>query len=158
MKTLRYFAGIFLATLGIRGVFAPVFHAVQPASKTSIGWTEVLLGGLGILLLVGAFILLRPTVTAPSKPCPQCGGRGQKAAAAVPRPRARWRAFFGVRGFPAIWGSSFDREVRCTQCETQYVLVTKISRIADVALLVIILLLLWSLIGEALTIAVRRHV
>lgn len=156
LKTLRYFVGIFLATLGVRGVFAAVSHVIQPSSKTSVGWNEVLMMGLGILLLVGAFILLRPTVTAPSKPCPKCGGRGQKAAAAVPRPRGRWRAFFGVRGFPVIWGSSFDPEVRCTQCETQYVLGTKISRFVDIVFLVIIFLLLWSLIGEPLVMGQRK--
>ena len=146
MKALRHIAGILLATLGVMVGLGAVVELLNPASEIPQWLVGILSVVLGLLPLGGAFLLLRPTLTAPSKPCPQCGGREHKAAASLKRSHNPWLYHLGGWLLSALWGASRGTQVRCTQCDTLYVTDTRATRIAGVLLCIFLLLVLGGLI------------
>ncbi len=146
MKVLRHIAGILFATLGLIFVLSAGGQLVSPDSEIPLWLTGILFVVLGLLPLGGAFLLLRPTLTAPSKPCPQCGGNEHKAAASLKRSHNRWLFHLGGWLLSLLWGASRGTQVRCAQCDTLYVTDTRASRIGGVLLWIFLLLVLGGLI------------
>jgi hypothetical protein len=102
--------------------------------------TGILFFVLGALPLAGAFALLRATLTAPSRPCPQCGGTQRHAAGVLRHSHSLWLWHVGGWLFASLWGASREQQVRCIQCDTLYLTDTRATRIAGVLLWIFLLL------------------
>src|SRR5258708_5340314 len=72
MKALKHIAGILLATVGALFVLSSVDLFFARDREVSPWAILLMFGVLGLLPLGGAFALLRKTVTAPGRSCPQC--------------------------------------------------------------------------------------
>ena len=103
-----------------------------------------------LLLLGGAFFLLRATLIAPSRVCPQCGGTERQAAGVLRRSQNLWLLHLGGWLVASLWGASRQQQVRCCQCETLYFTDTRATRIAGVLLWVFLLLILLGVLAETL--------
>ena len=110
-----------------------------------------LISGLGqwpAQLITAAFFLLKTTVTAPAKQCPQCGGTDRKPAGILRKTHNPWVWHLAGGLFASLWGASREQQVRCAQCDTLYLTDTRGTRIAGVALWVFILLIVFGVIAE----------
>jgi len=103
---------------------------------------------LGLLPLGGAFALLRATITAPCKSCPQCGGTERHPAGVLRSSFNLWLLLFCGWFFLSLWGVSRERQFRCAQCENLYLSDTRGTRIAGVLLWVFLLLVLFGVIAQ----------
>jgi hypothetical protein len=148
MKALKHIAGIVLATVGVMFALGAAVHVFDPDPEIPLWMVGVMFVVLGLLPLSGAFVLLRATVTAPSKSCPQCGGRERQAAGVLRRSHNPWFLHFGGWLFASLWGASREQQVRCAQCETLYMTDTRGTRIAGVVLWVFLLLVVCGVIVQ----------
>jgi hypothetical protein len=146
MKALKHTVGIFLATIGVMFVLGGIIHVFDPDPEVPLWMVGVMIVVLGLLPLGGAFALLRATVTAPSRSCPQCGGTERHAAGVLRRSHNWWLFHFGGWLFASLWGGSREQQVRCAQCDTLYLTDTRGTRIAGVLLWVFLMLVALLLI------------
>lgn len=148
MRVLKHIAGILLAAIGVLFVLSTVANAFAPEPGMPLWIAGVMFVVLGLLPLGGAFSLLRATVGAPSRPCPQCGGTERQAAGILRRSHNRWLFHLGGWLFASLWGASREQQVRCTQCDTLYLTQTRATRIAGVLLWVLLVLMMFGVIIE----------
>ena len=148
MKRLKHIAGILLAVIGVMFILGAVVHVFDPDPEVPLWMVGVMFGILGLLPLGGAFSLLRATLTAPSKPCPQCGGAQRQPAGVLRKSHNRWLFHFGGWLLASLWGASREQQVRCTDCDTLYLTETRGTRIAGVLLWVVLLLWLFGIIVQ----------
>jgi len=146
MKALKHTVGIFLATIGVMFVLGGIIHVFAPDREVPLWMVGVMIVVLGLLPLGGAFALLRATVTAPSRSCPQCGGTERHAAGVLRRSHNWWLFHFCGWLFASLWGASREQQVRCAQCDTLYLTDTRGTRIAGVLLWVFLMLVALLLI------------
>src|ERR1051326_4365138 len=75
---------------------------------------------LGLVPLGGSFALLRATVVAPSRSCPQCGGRERQAAGVLRKSQNPWLFHFCDWLFASLWGASREQQAvatgKCKYC------------------------------------------
>ena len=147
MKILKHIAGILLATVGVMFSLGGIERLLHPGKDEPLWLIGVMIAVLGLLPLAGAFALLRATLTTPSRPCPQCGGKERRPAGILRSSRNPWISHLGGWLFGAVWGASRERQVRCAQCDTLYLTHTRGTRIAGVLVWIFILLILF---GEGL--------
>src|SRR6185436_14906914 len=140
MRVLKHIAGILLATVGVMFVLGAVVSVFNPDREVPLWMVGVMFLVLGLLPLAGAFALLRATVTAPGRPCPQCGDTERQPAGVLRTSHKPWLFHFGGWLFASLWGASREQQVRCAQCETLYMTDTRGTRIAGVLLWVFLLL------------------
>ena len=143
MKALKHVGGILLGAVGVLFILGTLAAMFDRGSGTPLGMNLLLFAGLGLAPLAGAFLLLRPSVTAVREArCPQCGGNQHEMAGLLRSLQgSRLMSFFG--GFLAsLWGASRERQVRCIQCDTLYFTETKGSRVAGTLLWIFLLMLL----------------
>jgi hypothetical protein len=150
VKALRRITGVLLAAVGVAFILGAVALLVDRDQDVPPWMIGVMLIILGLLPLGGAFFLLRPTLIAPSRVCPQCGGKQQQAAGVLRRSHSLWLLYLGGWLFASLWGASRQQQVRCCQCETLYLTETRVTRIAGVLLWVFLLLILLGVLAEAL--------
>ena len=148
MRALKHIAGILLAAVGVLFALGAVVHVFNPDPEVPLWMVGVMFVVLGLLPLGGAFALLRPTVTAPSRACPQCGGKERQAAGVLRSSHNPWFFHFGGWFFASLWGASREQQVRCIQCDKLYMTDTRGTRIAGVLLWVFLLLLLVGVIVQ----------
>ena len=148
MKALKHIAGILLATVGVMFALGAVLHVFDPDPEIPLWMIGVMFVVLGLLPLGGAFALLRTTLTAPSRSCPQCGGRERQPAGVLRTSHNPWLFHFGGWLFAGLWGASREQQVRCAQCETLYLTDTRGTRIAGVLLWVFLLLVVGGVIVQ----------
>jgi len=150
MKALKHIGGILLATLDVTVVVGTIALLFEPDPEIPQWGVGVMFFLLGVLPLGGAFALLRPTLTAPGKSCPQYGGNDRQAAGVL-RSSHNWWIFYSCGWvFSSLWGASRQRQVRCTQCDALYLTDTRGTRIAGVLLWVFLLLVIFAVIGQQL--------
>ncbi len=148
MKAVNHLAGLLLATIGVIFVLGSMAHFFDPDPEMPLWMVGVMFVVLGLLPLGGAFVLLRATVTAPSKPCPQCGGKERQPAGVLRTSHNRWLFHLCGWVFASLWGASREQQVRCAQCETLYLTDTRGTRIAGVCLWVFLLLVVYAVIAQ----------
>jgi hypothetical protein len=148
MRALKHITGILLATIGVMFVLGAVLSLFDPDPDVPLWIVGVMFLVLGLLPLSGAFALLRATVTAPSRRCPQCGGTERQAAGVLRSSHNPWLFHFGGWLFASLWGASREQQVRCAQCETLYMTDTRSTRIAGVLLWVFLLLVVFGVIVQ----------
>jgi hypothetical protein len=148
LRALKHIAGILLAAAGVLFILGASSLFLDRDPDVPLWFVGVMFVVLGLLPLRGAFALLRATVTAPSKSCPQCGGKERHAAGILRRSHNPWLFHVGGWLLASLWGASREQQVRCAQCETLYFTDTRGSRIAGVVLWVFLLLLLFGAIVE----------
>lgn len=146
MRTLKHIAGIILATVGVMFVLSAVVCVFAPDPEVPMWMLGVMFVVLGLLPLGGAFALLRATVAAPGRSCPQCGGTERQPAAVLRSTRNLWLLHFGGWLLASLWGASREEQVRCAQCDTLYMTHTRATRIAGVLLWVFLLLVVFGAI------------
>lgn len=133
MKALRYIGGVLLATLGVLWTLVPLTFFFGPTPKTLV-WTDaVIFVVLGLPTLGAGYALLRATLNAPCRPCPQCGSGERQPAVVLRKFFNPWR--FVILNFlilEGLWVVSRDVKVRCTQCETRYMTDTRTIRIVRI--------------------------
>ncbi len=151
MRTLKHLGGIFLAAIGFMFLLSAFTLLFDSAQETPSGMLVALLLLVGIVPLGGAFILLGPALTVPSKPCPQCGSLERAAAGVLRKSQNRWLLHFGGWLLASLWGASREQQVRCTQCDTLYLTQTRGTRIAGILIWVVLLLWLFGIIAQELT-------
>jgi hypothetical protein len=149
LKILRHLAGIILATLGVLLVLGAVIHLVEPDPEIE-SWVVAVSFVVGLLPLTGAFFLLRGTVGAPGRSCPQCGGTAKKAVMVLGGKRHRWLFHLSGWFLASLWGASREQEVQCVQCRKVFLTHTRASRIAGVVLWVFVLILGLGVVVEQL--------
>lgn len=147
MKILKHIAGILLATMGVFFVLASCALFLQPDPEAPRWTAGVIIVALGLAPLVGAFLLLRVTLTTPEKACPQCGGDTRHPAGVLQRHHNPWVFHFGGWLFASLWGASREQQVRCARCDTLYLTDTRGSRIAGVLFWIVLLLLLVAVLA-----------
>src|SRR5262245_5344960 len=147
MKVLKHITGILLATMGVFFVLGACALFFEPDPEVAWWTVGVMLVGLGLAPLIGAFLLLHATLTTPEKTCPQCGGATRHAAGVLQRHHNPWVFHFGGWLFASLWGTSREQQVRCAQCDTLYLTHTRGSRIAGVLFWIVLLLLLIAAIA-----------
>lgn len=147
MKALRHIAGILLAALGIVVVLSTIGQLANPDPEIALWFIVIQSVVLGLFPLGGAFLLLRPALTALGQPCPQCGGREHAPAATLRTAHNPWLYHFGGWLLSSLWGASRGTQVRCAQCDALYLTETRATRIAGVFLWIFLLLVLCGLIG-----------
>jgi len=150
MKALKHIAGILLATIGVACTMGAVALIADPDPDLSPLAVGVILVFLGLLPLGGAFLLLRVTLTAPSRSCPQCGAKERQAAGVLRRSFNPLLFHLGGWLLSSLWGASRQQQVRCCQCETLYSTDTRATRIAGVLLWVVLLLIFLGVLAGAL--------
>lgn len=150
MRALRHITGVLLATVGFAFVLGAVALLVDRDPELSPWMVGVTLIVFGLLPLGGAVFLLRPTLTAPSRACPQCGGTERQAAFVLRRSHNPWLFLLAGWLFASLWGASRQQQVRCCQCETLYFTDTRATRITGVLLWVFLLLILLGVLAQAL--------
>ncbi len=148
MRALKHIAGVLLTTVGVMFVLGAIFHLFNPEPEVPLWGVGVVIVFLGLLPLGAAFALLRRTLTAPSRPCPHCGGTERQPAGVLRRSHNPWIFHFGGWLFASLWGTSREQQVRCTKCDTLYLTDTRGTRIAGVLLWVLVLLVLFGLIVQ----------
>ena len=131
-------------------VLGAVIHIFDPDPEVPIWTVCVMFVVLGLVPLAGAFALLRATFTAPSRPCPQCGGTERQAAGVLRSSRNPWLFHFGGWLFASLWGASREQQVRCVQCDHLYMTDTRGTRIAGVLVWVFVLLVLAGVLVQQL--------
>jgi len=139
-----------LATVGVTVVLGAIVQLFEPDPEVPLWGLGVMFVLLGLLPLDGAFALLRLTVTAPGRSCPQCGGRDSQPAGILRSSHNWWIFYFCGWLFASLWGASRQRQVRCTQCDVLYLTDTRGTRIAGVLLWVFLLLVLFAVIAQQL--------
>ena len=148
MRALKHIAGIHLATVGVMFVLGAVVSVLDPDPEIPLWMVGLMFLVLGLLPLGGAFALLRVAITAPSRPCPQCGGTERQPAGVLWTSHNPWLFHLGGWLFASLWGSSREQQVRCAQCETLYMTDTRGTRIAGVLLCVFFLLVVVGVIVQ----------
>lgn len=148
MKALKYFAGVVLATVGVVFAIGAIIHFLDPGPDVSFWATGMTFVALALIGLGGAFGLLKNTVLAHGKLCPQCGGAERQAAGVLRRHHNFW--LFHTCGWmiSLLWGLISERQVRCVPCDALYFTSTRGSRIAGVIFWVFVLLLLFGLLVD----------
>src|SRR5436305_504910 len=120
MRALKHIMGVLLATVGFTFIIGTVALVVDRDPDLPLWIVGVMLIVLGLLPLGGAFFLLRATLTAPSRACPQCGGTERQAAGVLRRSHNLWLFHLGGWLLASLWGASRQQQVRCSECETLY--------------------------------------
>ncbi len=148
VKALKHIAGILLASVGVLFILSAIF-LVFDTEQTAPLWTvAILVVLLGLFPLAGATLLLWPNITAPTRPCPQCGGIERTPAGLLRSTHNPWLFHFGGWLFGSLWGASREEQVRCARCEKLYLTDTRATRIAGVLVWVFLLILLFGVIAE----------
>jgi len=150
MRALKHIAGILLATVGVMFVLGAVVHVFDPDPELPLWMVGVMFVGLGLFPLVGAFALLRATVTAPCRPCPQCGGTERQPAGVLRSSHNPWLFHFGGWLFASLWGASRERQVCCVHCDRLYMTDTRGTRIAGVLVWIFFLIVLAGVLVQQL--------
>jgi len=148
MKALKHVAGVLLATFGITLILGMVALIFDPDPDIPPWLVVVMILLFGLLPLRGAFVLLRRTLMAPSRACPQCGGTERQAAGVLRRSHSLWAFHFWGWFVASLWGASRAQQVKCCGCETLYLTDTRATRIAGVLLWVFLLLMLLGVLAE----------
>jgi hypothetical protein len=150
MRALKHIAGILLAAVGVLFVLALLTLVFDPDPEVPLWGVGVMFVFLALVPLGGAYALLRATVTAPGRSCPQCGGTERQAAGVLRSSHNPWLSHFGGWSFASLWGASREQQVRCVRCDQLYLTDTRGTRIAGVLLWVLHLLLLFGMIAQQL--------
>src|SRR2546421_11198551 len=150
MRALKHITGVLLATFGFAFILGAVALLVDRDPDLPPWMVGVMLIVLGLLPLGGAFFILRATLTAPSRACPQCGGTERQPAGVLRSSHNPWVFHLGGWLLASLWGASRQKQVRCCQCETLYSADTRATRIAGVLLWVFLLLTIFGVLAEAL--------
>ena len=149
MKALRHIAGVLLATVGVMFVLGSI-DAVFGDREVPLWIAGVMFVVLGLLPLYGAYALLRTTILAPAKSCPQCGGAKRQEAGVLRKSHSLWLFHIGGPLLSSLWGASRERQVRCADCDTLYMTTSKGTQIAGILLWVLIMLILLGIVAEGL--------
>jgi hypothetical protein len=88
MALVRYLIGILLAGTGLSFGVGALGLLVQPDPEIPMWQVGAMFVILGRFPLLGAFVLLRPSLIRPAKPCSQCGS-GERQPAGVARQYTR---------------------------------------------------------------------
>jgi hypothetical protein len=148
MKALKHIAGVLLATIGVVFVLGAIAPLFDPDAEVPLWMVGLMLIGLGLFPLCGAFALLRATVMAPAKSCPQCRGTEWQPAGVLRSSHNPWLFHFGGWLLASLWGASREQQVRCARCETLFLTDTRGTRIAGVLLWIFLLLVLLGVIVQ----------
>ena len=148
MRALKHIAGILLAAVGVLFSLGAGVHVFDPDPEVPLWMAGVMFVVLGLVPFGGAFALLRATFTAPSRPCPQCGGTERQAAGVLRSSHNPWLFHFGGWLFASLWGASREHQVRCVQCDRLYMTDTRGTRITGVLLWVFIVLVVFGVIVQ----------
>jgi hypothetical protein len=148
MGALKHIAEILLAAVGAAFALGAVVAGFEPGSGTPFWAVAVLFIFFGLAPLVGAWFLLRTSIMAPIKMCPQCGDA--KRLPSVAFRKSRSRALIHLGGLlAALWGASRESQFRCAQCNTLYLADTRSARVARVVFWVFLpLVVLGVVTGE----------
>jgi hypothetical protein len=148
MKALKHVSGILLATVAVVFVLGSVTQLTSNEPEIPAWGVGIMFTVLGLLPLAGAVALLKRRVgTVPPVNCPACGG-AERAPAGLFSKRNFWMMHLGGWLLSSLWGASREQQVRCVQCDALYFTETRGTRIAGIALWVLILLVLLGAIAQ----------
>lgn len=148
MRVIRHIAGLLVGTFGALFLLGALSLILDRDHDAPVWMTCLMFFSLGVLPLLGAFALLKPTLIPPERSCPRCSSLQRQPAGVLLRTHNPWIFHFGGWLFSSLWGASREQQVRCTECDKLYMIETKGTRIAGAILWIFFLLVIVNVLYQ----------